>query len=154
MTNDIVVRIATTDDLPSWMYLVELVRLDFPGLETEEALIGYKETVLQSINLKSAICAKIHDITVGSLLFSMEYHMLCFLAVHPDYRQRGIAIRMLDFMLTQLPKNHDIVVSTYREGDDKGTAARTLYKKFGFTEGELCYEFGYPVQKFVFHRSI
>ena len=35
-------------------------------------------------------------------------------------------------------------MSTFRENDVKGIAPRKLYKKFGFEEGELIEEFGYP----------
>ena len=39
------------------------------------------------------------------------------------------------------------------EEDSKGTAPRALYRKFGFVEGELIEEFGYPNQRFILHPS-
>lgn len=42
---------------------------------------------------------------------------------------------------------------TFRENDVKGTAPRKLYKKYGFEEGELIEEFGYPNQRFVLHAD-
>ena len=44
-------------------------------------------------------------------------------------------------------------MSTFRENDVKGIAPRKLYKKFGFEEGELIEEFGYPNQRFVLHAN-
>lgn len=41
--------------------------------------------------------------------------------------------------------------ATFRENDDKGIAPRALYSKFGFQEGELTEEFGYPNQVFVLY---
>ena len=63
------------------MDLVEKVKEDFPGLETAEALNEHRNTVLEFIDKESAICAKICNKIVGTLLFSKENHMLCFLAV-------------------------------------------------------------------------
>jgi ribosomal protein S18 acetylase RimI-like enzyme len=78
--------------------------------------------------------------------------MLGCMAVHPDYRRSGIASELIQLMLNNLDKERDAVVTTFREGDEKGIAPRTLYKKLGFVEDELCEEFGYPQQKFIFHR--
>ena len=47
--------------------------------------------------------------------------------------------------------HREITVSTFRENDEKGIAPRALYKKFGFQEGEMTEEFGYPNQVFVLH---
>lgn len=153
MDNDIKIQFAALDDLPSWMQLVELVRSNFPGLETQELLDGYRNTVIKNINRGSAICAKEQDTVVGILLFSEKHSMLCCMAVHPDYRQKGAATKMINLMLEHLPAGRDVVVTTFREDDEKGTAPRALYKKFGFEEDELCFEFNYPEQKFILHRS-
>ena len=46
----------------------------------------------------------------------------------------------------------DITVTTYRESDANGIAARAFYKHLGFSEGKLTEEFGCPVQEFVLKR--
>ena len=51
--------------------------------------------------------------------------------------------------LDELDGSREITVSTFRENDEKGIAPRALYRKFGFQEGELTEEFGYPNQVFV-----
>ena len=88
----------TIQDIQEWVDLVRKVRDNFPGLETEEAMQDYENTVRKFIGKDQAICAK------------KEGHI---------------------------------------EGDEKGTAPRALYKKYGFCEGELTEEFGYPNQVFV-----
>ena len=54
-------------------------------------------------------------------------------------------------MIEQFPSGTEITVTTYRENDPKGTAARALYKSLGFKEGELLIEFDYPTQRFIFN---
>ena len=78
--------------------------------------------------------------------------MICCLAVKPACRKRGIASLLLEKALSEPDCDRDVVVSTFREGDEKGVAPRALYKKFGFIEGELVEEFGYPNQVFVLKR--
>lgn len=153
MAVDINVRLATLNDLFSWMELIRMVSRKFPGLETEELLMGYQETVIKNISRNSAICAKNHEKVVGALLFSVKHSMLCCMAVHPNYRRNGIATKMIDLMLAQLPDNCDVVVTTFRENDEKGNAPRALYKKIGFVEDKLGYEFDYPQQKFILQRK-
>ncbi|GAP14470.1 acetyltransferases [Longilinea arvoryzae] len=143
---------ARIDDLPSWMDLVELVRWNFPGLETEELLEGYRQTVIKNMDRDTAICARDAGKVIGVLLFSVNQCTLSCMAVHPDYRRQGIASGMIRLMLERLPAGRDVQVITFREGDEKGIAPRALYKSLGFVEGEFCNEFDYPEQKFILHR--
>lgn len=146
---DIQIGFATMRNLASWMSLVEIVRADFPGLETQELLDEYKATVIKNIERQSAICALHGNIVVGILLFSEKHNMLSCMAVHPEYRRRGIAAKMIDLMLTKLDQTRDITVTTFREGDPKAAAPRALYQSLGFIPSELCIEQGYPSQVFV-----
>lgn len=146
------IQLAKPENLDSWMALVEQVRDAFPGLETAEALAEHRATVLQFIQSSSAICAVDAGHVVGTLLFSKENHMLCFLAVDPSRRRQHIARQMVTFMLTQMEEEKDITVTTYREGDPNGIAARAFYKRLGFSEGKLTEEFGCPIQEFVLKR--
>lgn len=135
--------------IESWMELVRKVRWNFPGLETEDSVKDHENTVLKFISKKQAICVRENNKIIGVLLFSRYHNMICCLAVDPDFRRRGIASILLEKALQELDRNRDITVSTYRENDEKGIAPRALYKKFGFREGELTVEFGYPNQVFV-----
>lgn len=140
---------ANENDIDSWMKLVREVRWNFPGLETEESLTEHRQTVLKFIKSDEAICIKDEAKIAAVLLFSKEHNMICFLAVLPEYRKKGYASELMKTALENLDRTKEISVSTFREDDEKGTAPRALYKKFGFIEGELMEEFGYPNQKFI-----
>lgn len=146
------IQLAKPEHIDGWMALVEQVRDAFPGLETAEAMAEHRTTVLQFIRSSSAICAVDGVTIVGTLLFSKENSILCFLAVDLAYRRQHIAQQMINFMLTQMEDGKDITVTTYREGDPNGIAARAFYKHLGFSEGKLTEEFGSPVQEFVLKR--
>lgn len=140
---------ANENDIDSWMKLVREVRWNFPGLETEESLIEHRQTVLKFIKSDEAICIKDEAKIAAVLLFSKEHNMICFLAVLPEYRKKGYASELMKTALENLDRTKEITVSTFREDDEKGMVPRALYKKFGFIEGELMEEFGYPNQKFI-----
>jgi ribosomal protein S18 acetylase RimI-like enzyme len=144
---------ATMNELNSWMELVRLVSWNFPGLETEDKLEEYKNTVIKNMNRKSAICAVSENKVIGILLFSTKYNMLCCMAVHPDYRKLGIAKRMINEMMSQLDKSKDIIVDTFRHEDPKGIAPRSLYLSLGFEPMALIENLGYPNQRFVLYTN-
>ena len=148
------VQYGKTEDIAEWMKLVEEIRWNYPGLETKEALEEHRETVLRFMNKGQALCVKEGVEIKGVCLFSRGHNMICCLGVSPKYRRRGIASMLLSAALVKLDRTKDISVSTFREEDEKGTAPRALYKKFGFAEDELIEEFGYPNQKFILHSII
>lgn len=144
-----VLQYATPEDVDGWMELVDVVKDGFPGLDLYE----YRETLLENINLGTALCVKYHTRIVGILLFSIRHQCLSCMAVHPAHRHKGIGSALVEKMISLFPNGMDIWVSTFREGDQMGTAPRALYKKLGFVEDELTIEFGYPCQKLVFRRA-
>lgn len=139
----------TPADIDRWMQLVERVRYNFPGLETAEGIDDHRRTVLKFMDRGEAVCMKDGDSILGVLLFSSKHSMICCLAVAPEARRRGAASAMLAEALGRLDRSRPITVSTFREDDPLGVAPRALYKKFGFAEGELTVEFGYPNQIFI-----
>ena len=140
-------------DIDRWMDLVRRVRGNFPGLETEKDLEEHRQTILRFMEKRQALCVKSDDQIQGVLLFSRSRNMICCLAVSPESRRNGIASMLLETVLSELYRGRDITVSTFREGDEKGTAPRALYRKFGFVGAELTEEFGYPNQVFVLQRT-
>ena len=143
------VEYGALSDIDSWMELVKEVRRNFPGLETQEALEDHRQTVLRFMGENRALCVKDSNKVIGVLLFSKTHNMICCLAVDQAYRRNGIASALLEKALAELDRSRDITVTTFRENDEKGIAPRALYKQFGFAEGKLLVEFGYPVQEFV-----
>lgn len=90
---------------------------------------------------------------VSILLFSKKQNELCFLAVDPACRRQHIAQQLVAFMLTQMDAGKDITVTTYRKDNPDGSAARTFYKRLGFSEGSLTEKFGHPAQEFILKRQ-
>ena len=140
-----------SSSIDSWMQLIKKVSWNFPGLETEESIEEHRQTVLKFMDKKQALCIRSRETVVGVLLFSRSRNMICCLAVDPAHLKQGLASVLLRKALDELDRSKDITVSTFRENDDKGIAPRALYKKFGFQEGEMTEEFGYPNQVFVLH---
>ena len=143
----------TPQDIDAWMALVEAVRGNFPGLETQAALDDHRATVLRFMNRRQAICVREENDIAGVMLFSRGHNMNCCLAVSPGYRRRGVASMLMDEALRNLDRTKEISVTTFRADDEKGPAPRALYEKYGFTAGALVEEMGYPNQKFVLYPA-
>ncbi len=144
-----IVQYGALQDIDSWMQLVQRVRWNFPGLETEAALEDHRKTVLRFMGENRALCVKDAEKVVGVLLLSKKHNMICCLVVAPEYRRNGIASALLEKALAELDRSRDITVTTFRANDEKGIAPRALYKQFGFKEEKLMIENDYPVQRFV-----
>ena len=149
-----IVQYGALQDIDSWMRLVQRVRWNFPGLETEAALEDHRKTVLRFMGENRALCVKDAEKVVGVLLLSKKHNMICCLAVAPEYRRNGIASALLEKALSELDRSRDITVTTFRDNDEKGIDPRALYKQFGFTEEKLMIENDYPVQRFVLRGSL
>lgn len=138
-------------DIDSWMTLVKEVSWNFPGLETQEALDEHKATVLRFMSKRQAIYVKEENKIAGVMLFSRGHNMICCLAVSPDYRRRGVASMLMEEALRNLDRTREISVSTFRADDEKGSAPRAFYEKYGFVEGALMEEMNYPSQEYVLY---
>lgn len=134
--------------LESWMNFAEVIKCDFPGMDTDGAMQSYCDTVIAHIKQGSAVYAADGRMAVGVLLFDKEDGRICCLAVHPEYRRQKLATRMLELMKARLAPGQAITVETFRNGDQKGEAARSFYRSLGFVPGRLGVQEGYPVQAF------
>ena len=139
---------ACAGDLPEWMALAERVKDHFPGFEAE----SYRETLVRNIARGSALCVKIDGRMAGILLFSVKHGCLSYMTVAPEYRRMGVGSALIEEMLQRT--EGDIWVDTFRADDPMGDAPRALYRRFGFEEGELMEDFGYPVQRFYRKRGV
>lgn len=120
MNKEYSIQFAQVQDMDSWMNMIEIVKEEFPGLKTLEQVESYRQTVIKNINRETAICAKYLGQVVGVLIFSYNSKCLSCLAVHTEYRRKGIASAMIKKMLKLFPDDVDITVTTYREGDTMG----------------------------------
>jgi ribosomal protein S18 acetylase RimI-like enzyme len=77
---------------------------------------------------------------------SKERQELDFLAVAPEYRRRGLAEKLVETAVAQFPAGTQLIVTTYRQGDAKGKAARAFYEALGFIPGQEVTVFDYPCQ--------
>lgn len=139
----------TPADLPQWMALVRRLRRSFPGLETEEALAEHALLVARFMQEGRALCTKSEGRITGVILFSRRHNQICCLGVDPAHRRGGLASALMHAALEQMDTASDISVSTFRDGDPKGTAPRALYRSLGFEPAELVTELNYPCQRFV-----
>ena len=142
------------EDIESWMELVQTVRWNFPGLESQTDLDDHRNTILRFMGERRALCVKEHGNVIGVLLLSKKHNMICCLAVAPGYRRRGIACALMEKALLELDRSRNITVTTFRESDEKGTAPRALYQKYGFEAGKLLTEYDYPLQEFVLRGRV
>ena len=134
------------EDFESWIELVKLVSGNFPGLD----LKCYKDVLIEKIEKKETLVVKDGEKGVGALAFSYEEKELSFLAVHPEYRQENIGTELVKKFASLFEVGTKLSVITYRDGDIKGEGARKLYKKAGFSEGDLITVFDYPCQEFIY----
>ncbi len=137
------IEFAQDKDIDSWMELVNWVKDSFPGLDVEE----YRKGLSLRISGKGALAAVESGHVVGALLFCEKTKELEFLAVHPDFRQKGIAAALIRHLFSLFPKGSRFSVITYRENDPQGKAARELYRSIGFIPGRLLTVFDYPCQE-------
>lgn len=143
------VQYGAPENIGPWMELVSSIRSVFPGLETGAALEDHKNTVLRFMKEGRALCVMDADGLAGVLLLSKKRNMICCLGVEGSHRGKGVGSLLLEKALSILDRSRPIEVTTYRANDEKGTAARKQYKKFGFQEMELVTEYGYPLQRSV-----
>ncbi len=139
------IRFAKEEDIPLWMDLVHLAIDGFPCLEEDEHLTVLKRYIAN----KGALLITEVGISIGGMMINHETGSIDFLAVHPLYRKQGISRDFLNVALTELLKNKEISITTFREGDKADTGYRKALKELGFAEAELLTEFGYPTQRMV-----
>lgn len=109
----------------------------------QEKLNEHRATVLKFMDKRQAICIKDENEIAGVMLFSRGHNMICYLAVSPEYRRRGVASILMDEVLTNLDRTKEISVSTFRADDEKGTAPRALYEKYHLSPDDDYPEFKY-----------
>ena len=134
---------ATEEDIETCMKLAELIRESFPGYESQE----FQQVLTESIFRKEVWIYRCAGSVVAMLIYGQEEKELKYLAVHPQYRRKGLAGRLVETMAAQFEVGSRITVVTYRKEDGKGEAARVFYHSLGFQDAEEVMEFDYPCQR-------
>mgnify|MGYP006278736819 FL=1 len=81
---------------------------------------------------------------IGAMSYSPNQNLISWLAVHPNYRRRGVASSLMYTLLQELHNAQEIKVKTFRDNDKYGKPARSFYKKHGFKEGKILAAENYP----------
>lgn len=112
---------------------------------------GLPSCILSRIPPPSVRCRR--AASRGALLFSAQRGELCFLAVDPAFRRRGIGRGLFSFLLSRMEEGRDISLITYPADDPNGQAARAFYRHLGFSAGRMTCAFGHPAQEFILRRG-
>lgn len=139
------IQFATPSDIDDWMELVSLTIDGYPCLNETE----YLKNLRQCITEKRALIFRNDDMLIGIMAFSTSTGSIDFLAIHPQYRNLGIAKVFLDKLTDELLEGKEISITTFRASDKADTGYRDELYQLGFSERELLVEFGYPTQRFV-----
>lgn len=134
---------AKEQDIPIWMNLLRLTVDGYPCLSEG----AYVQELRKYIQSGQALILKTEDTALGAMAFSKDRGHIEFLGVHPQYRRTGLAGKFIDRLAEEVFPGKEISITTYRERDRADTGYRKELKSFGFTEGELLVEFGYPTQR-------
>ena len=129
------IRWATENDLPAWYMLATEVSEIFQHPADMGAELEANHSGLGSVGRYEMLAALdyISGNNMGFICFSRVKNEVTWFAVSERYRRKGAGERLLKTALRQLDTNKDITVITHSDDSPQGIAARTLYKKYGFT---------------------
>jgi len=129
------IRWATKDDLPAWYALATEVSEIFQHPSDMGAELESNHSGLGSVSRYEMLTAVdyMSGTNIGFICFSRAKNEITWFAVSERRRRKGAGDRLLKTALRQLDTNKDITVITHCNDFPQGIAARTLYKKYGFT---------------------
>jgi len=129
------IRWATESDLPAWYALATEVSSIFQHPADMGAELESKSSGLGAVSRYEMLTAVdyMSGDNLGFICFSRAKNEVTWFAVSERYRRKGAGDRLLKTALRQLDTNKDITVTTFCDDYPQGTAARALYKKYGFT---------------------
>jgi len=129
------IRWATENDLPAWYTLATEVSDIFQHPDDMGAELRDNNRGKGSVGRYEMLTAVdyMSGNNIGFICFSRTENAITWFAVSEKHRGKGAGKRLLKTALRQLDTNKDIIVTTFTADYPQGTAARTLYQKFGFT---------------------
>ncbi len=137
------IRFVEKEDIGQVLSMMEEVKEDFAGYKEEEFL----DALEKAIRNREAFLEEEEGKLAGMISFSYEEKELTFLAVRPEFRKCGIGRKLVEQVKSCFHRGEKLSVVTFREGDEKGIAARRCYHACGFKDEEELTVFDYPCQK-------
>lgn len=68
LNEEYVLCYAQVQDIDSWMRMIGIVRDNFPGLDSGNAIYEYRQIVLKNILRETALCVKYRNEIVGVMI--------------------------------------------------------------------------------------
>ena len=123
-------------DIPHWLRLAAEVEYLFGPMENDTA---FREALHGAVGRGEALCIRENDSTpeaglIGGIVVSREQNSIEWFAVTAQYRRHGAGRTLLAAALDMLDRGRPVTVQTFDATASEGTAARTLYAHFGFTD--------------------
>lgn len=140
------IRWATENDLLAWYTLASEMSEIFQHPNDMGVEFAAKSSGKEAISRYEILTAVdyMSGNNMGFICFSRANNSITWFAVSEKYRGIGVGDRLLKTALRQLDSNKDITVITFPADYSQGTAARTLYRKYGFTEEKQIVSGGLP----------
>lgn len=136
---------AQMEDIPAWMELARLSVDGFPYFQES----SYLPQLERAIREERALILRDGEKASGVLVFQKKTGCIDFMAVHPQYRGRGVERAFLDKLMRECLAGRELSITTFRAGDKADTGYRAVCQQLGFAQSELLVEFGYPTQRMV-----
>jgi len=140
------IRWADESDLPAWCALATEVSAIFQhpdDMGNDPGFITYAQNKIIKYEALTAV-DYMSGTNMGFIGFSRANSRISWFAVSEKYRGKGVGDRLLKTTLRQFNTNRDVTVGTFRSYYPEGAAARSLYRKHGFTNEELTTYDGLP----------
>ena len=120
-------RLATQDDVPSWLELIPEAERLFGPMPT------FDTHLLRAIDRGTALVVADQAKVVGGVLLSRDGqpHQIYWLYVRRSRRREGVGIALLEAVLERWPTGN-VEVATFTADSPGGQPARALYERFGF----------------------
>ena len=120
-------RVATQDDVPSWLELIPEAERLFGPMPT------FETHLMRAIDRGTALVVADQAKVVGGVLLSRDGqpHQIYWLYVRRSGRREGVGIALLDAVLERWPTGN-VEVATFTADSPGGQPARALYERFGF----------------------
>ncbi|MCG8500584.1 MAG: GNAT family N-acetyltransferase [Firmicutes bacterium] len=149
------VKMASLDDAERWFIFVSIVQSDFCNInlvDNEKFCCGMRKNMERATAIYVEDSSKSDSPIIGAMTYSPNQNHISWLAVHPKYRQKGVASSLMKHMIDKLANVKEIKVKTFLYDDEYGKAARSFYRKHGFIAKDILMEdkgYPHPVQVFI-----